>query len=109
MDILIKSIIGGFVIALVLIVGKFFGPKLAGFVSAIPAGFVAGYVLFTVEEQNIASIERFLTGGIIASIVFVLFIGVLLGANKLGFGYWESLAIAYFFWVICFALFETFL
>jgi uncharacterized membrane protein (GlpM family) len=108
MDILIKSIVGGFVIALVLIFAKFFGPRVAGFVSAIPASFVVGYILTTIEEKNIISIEKFLTGGFIAGIAFILFIGVLLGANKLGFGYWESLIIAYLFWGVCFGLFIYF-
>lgn len=105
MDILIKSIIGGVVVALVLLVGKFFGPKSAGFMSAIPSAFVAAYILFTVQQKNILVIENFLIGGLIASFIFSLFIGVLLFSLKIGMGYWEALAIAYCFWGMVFGTF----
>ena len=105
MDIAIKSIIGGLVIAGVLLLGKLFGPKVAGFVSAIPAGFVVAYIIFTIQNKNPVEIQNFLTGGIIAGIIFCLFIGVLLFTNKIGLGYWESIGIAYVLWGIAFSIF----
>ncbi len=105
MDILIKSIVGGLVIALVLLSVKIFGSKVGGFVAAIPSAFVVAYVFATLDAKNTEEILKFLTGGITASMVFLLFLGVLFLCNKSGVGYWESLAVAYFFWFCALGIF----
>ena len=49
MDILIKSILSGLVTALVLVIAKFAGPRLAGAIGGIPIVFAVSYIFLTMN------------------------------------------------------------
>lgn len=61
MEILFKSLISAAVTAIILLIAKFSGPKLAGAIGGIPVVFAISYVLLTMSDKSIS--KEFLLGG----------------------------------------------
>ncbi len=61
MEIILKSLASAVVTAIILIIAKFAGPKLAGAIGGIPIVFAISYVLITMETKVAA--KDFLVGG----------------------------------------------
>lgn len=100
MDILIKSLASAIVTAIILIIGKFAGPKLAGAIGGIPIIFAVTYILLTVNDKNLT--RQFLVGGIYGAIASIFFSVVLIWLNSQFFKmYWVNFIIAY---IACFFL-----
>lgn len=61
MDIILKSLLSAVITAIILLIAKFFGPKLAGAIGGIPIVFAVSYILITMENKILA--KDFLLGG----------------------------------------------
>lgn len=100
MDIILKSLAAAVVTAIILLVAKFFSPKLAGALGGIPIVFAVSYVLLTLENRSTA--RDFLVGGIFGAIAAIFFSFVLIWLNsKFLDSHWLNFVIAY---VLCFLL-----
>lgn len=98
MDIFIKSLTSGIVTAIILIIAKFSGPKMAGAIGGIPIVFAVSYVLLTLNNKNLA--HDFLVGGVYGAIAGIFFSLVLLGLNyQFVKTYWLNFVLAY---ALCF-------
>lgn len=98
MDIILKSLAAAVITALVLVVTKYAGPRLAGALGGIPIVFAVSYVLITMGNRS--SAKEFLVGGIYGAIAAILFSVVLIWFNSQFPKYhWISFAVAY---VLCF-------
>jgi len=98
MDIVLKSLASAVVTAIILVIAKFAGPKLAGAIGGIPIVFAVSYILITMENRALA--HDFLVGGIYGAIAAVLFSLVLIFFNsKLPDYHWVNFVIAY---ALCF-------
>jgi hypothetical protein len=98
MDIVIKSLAAAAVTAIILVVQKYFGPKLAGAIGGLPIVFAISYILINLNNKT--SSRDFLVGGIYGAIAAILFSLVLIWLNiQFVKGFWLNFAIAY---VICF-------
>ena len=98
MDILLKSLASAVVVAIILIIAKFSGPRLAGAIGGIPIVFAISYVLVTLSDKN--SSREFLIGGIFGAIAAIFFSVALIWFNKqFPEHHWSSFAIAY---ILCF-------
>lgn len=101
MDILIKSIGSGIVTAIILVIAKFAGPKLAGAIGGIPVVFAVSYVLL-IAGGGKSSAHGFLVGGIYGAIAGIFFSVVLIWLNHQFIkSYWLNFIIAY---ALCFLL-----
>src|SRR3989338_4717440 len=100
MDIIIKSLASAVVTAIILVIAKFSGPKLAGAIGGIPIVFAVSYILLTMNDKSIS--REFLIGGIYGAIAAIFFSIILIGLNtKFIETHWLNFAIAY---GLCFAL-----
>lgn len=98
MDILIKSLISAVVTAIILLIAKFSGPKLAGAIGGLPIVFAVSYALLI--WNNKATAREFLMGGVLGAIAAILFSLILIWLNiRFTESYWLNFAIAY---VLCF-------
>lgn len=98
MDILIKSLLAGVVTALILIVAKHAGPKLAGALGGIPIVFAVSYIFVTMSDKSTA--KGFLIGGVIGAVAAIIFSLALMGLNQqFPKWHWLNFALAY---VLCF-------
>jgi len=61
MEIILKSLSAAIITAVILIIAKFVGPKLAGAIGGIPIVFAISYILLTIENKGIS--KDFLVGG----------------------------------------------
>jgi len=61
MDIIIKSFASGVVTAIILLIAKFAGPKMAGAIGGIPIVFAVSYVMLTLNDKSLS--REFLMGG----------------------------------------------
>ncbi|MDO8505251.1 MAG: hypothetical protein Q7S48_01560 [bacterium] len=61
MDIVLKSLASAVVTAIILVIAKISGPKLAGAIGGIPIVFAISYVLLTMQDKSIS--REFLRGG----------------------------------------------
>ncbi len=61
MDIVLKSLASAVVTAIILVIAKISGPKLAGAIGGIPIVFAISYVLLTMKDKTIS--REFLWGG----------------------------------------------
>ena len=101
MDIFLKSLASGAVTAIVLLIAKFFGSKVAGIVGGIPIVFAISYVFLTINNRSLA--RDFLIGGIYGAIAAIFFSLVLLTLNFYFFkSHWLNFGVAYLF-CICLA------
>lgn len=100
MDIFIKSLVGAVIIAIVLVVIKFSGPRLAGAIGGLPLVFAVSYILIT--QHNKTASRDFLVGGIYGALAAVFFSLMLMWLNvQFAKSHWLNFAIAY---VLCFLL-----
>ena len=100
MDIILKSLVGGIVIALVLVIQKFAGPRLAGAIGGLPLVFAISYILLTLHNK--APSRDFLIGGIYGAIAAIFFSLALIWLNvQFVKNFWLNLIVAY---VLCFFL-----
>lgn len=98
MDILLKSLLSAAVTALILILAKFSGPKLAGALGGIPIIFAITYVLITASNKSLS--RDFLIGGIYGATAGIFFSVVLLFLNAQFLKtHWVNFAVAY---TLCF-------
>src|SRR5260221_14429892 len=98
MDIIIKSLTAGIATAIILLLARFVGPKLAGAIGGLPIVFAISYILVTANNKGLA--REFLIGGIYGAIAAILFsfILILLNAQFLK-SYWLNFLAAY---IVCF-------
>lgn len=100
MDILIKSVASGIVTAVILLIAKFTGPKLAGAIGGVPIVFAVSYILLTMNNKGGA--REFLIGGIYGAVAGIFFSLILIGLNfQFAKTHWLNFIIAY---TLCFLL-----
>ena len=104
MDIVLKSIAAGIVTAIILLIAKFSGAKLAGAIGGIPIVFAISYIFLTLQNKNLS--RDFLMGGVYGAIAAIFFSLVLIWLNSQFLKYhWLNFSVAY---ILCF-LFALFL
>lgn len=98
MEIALKSLSAAVVTAIILVLAKFVGPKLAGAIGGIPIVFAVSYVLVTMDDKAVSS--DFLVGGIYGAIAAIFFCLALIGLNSVFLKmHWVNFIIAY---IACF-------
>lgn len=98
MEIVLKSLASAFVTAIVLIVAKYSGPKMAGAIGGVPLVFAISYILITMGNKSTA--REFLIGGIYGAIAAILFSLILIWFNHQFPKYhWVNFTLAY---ILCF-------
>jgi len=98
MEILLKSLASSVVVAALLLLSEYVGPKLAGAIGGIPIIFAISYVL--VIHQNQASSQDFLMGGIYGAVAAIFFSLILIGFNHFFPQHvWINFTVAY---ILCF-------
>lgn len=98
MEIILKSLASAGVTALILIIAKFSGPKLAGAIGGLPIVFAVSYILLTMNSKSLS--REFLIGGIYGAFAAVFFSLILIWFNsQFVKSYWLNFTIAY---VLCF-------
>jgi hypothetical protein len=100
MDIILKSLASAVVTAIILVIAKFSGPKLAGAIGGIPIVFAISYILLTMGDRGLS--RQFLVGGIYGAIAAIFFSLILIWLNAQFLKtHWINFTIAYF---ACFLL-----
>lgn len=100
MEIVLKSLASAVVTALILVLAKYTGPKLAGALGGIPIVFAISYVLITMDDKMAA--KDFLIGGIYGAVAAIFFSLILIFFNqKFAEYHWINFAVAY---GLCFCL-----
>lgn len=98
MEIILKSLASAVVTAIILMIAKFSGPKLAGAIGGIPIVFAISYILITMENRGLA--KDFLIGGIYGAIAAIFFSLLLIWLNSQFVKiHWVNFIIAY---ILCF-------
>ncbi len=100
MDIIFKSLASAVVTAIILMISKFFGSKIAGAIGGLPVVFVVSYIFITMNNKSLS--RDFLLGGIYGAIAAIFFSAVLIWINiQFVKSYWVNLIVAY---ILCFLL-----
>lgn len=99
MDILLKSIVGGIMVACILIISKLFGEKLAGVVATMPINLTIGFIILT---NSGAKSKEVLSGFLWGMIPLTVFVLVMLLASKYNLSTFKHLLIGYSAWFISF-------
>jgi len=100
MSIIIKSLASAVVTAFILIIAKFFGPKLAGAIGGLPIVFAVSYILITLSDKTAS--KDFLIGGIYGAVAAIFFSVILIWLNvQFAKTFWLNFVIAY---LLCFCL-----
>jgi len=102
MDIIWKSLLAAVITAVILIIERSVGPKIAGAIGGIPIVYAISYVLVTYAERDSDKIAGFLRGGVygaIAAVLFCVLLGIL--SYKLPDYYWVNFTVSY---ITCFLL-----
>ena len=98
MDIVLKSLASAVVTAIILVIAKISGPRLAGAIGGIPIVFAISYVLLTMKDKTIS--REFLWGGVMGAIAAIFFSIVLIWLNtQFTKTHWVNFVIAY---IACF-------
>lgn len=98
MDILFKSLASAGVTAIILLIAKHSGPKLAGAIGGIPIVFAITYII--ISYNNKGESRDFLVGGIYGVLAAILFSFVLIALNSSWPKYyWANFIFAY---LLCF-------
>ncbi|MBI2990001.1 MAG: hypothetical protein HYY51_02300 [Candidatus Magasanikbacteria bacterium] len=98
MDIVLKSLASALATALILLIAKFSGPKLAGAIGGVPIVFAISYILLTMNDKSLS--KDFLVGGIYGALAAVFFSLVLIWFNfQFTKSHWLNFAAAY---ILCF-------
>ena len=88
------------VTAVILVINKYAGPRLAGAIGGIPIVFAISYILITASNKG--SARDFLVGGVYGAIAAIFFSLVLIFLNsKFLDSHWLNFVVAY---VLCFLL-----
>ena len=102
MDIIWKSLLASVITAVILLIERYVGPKVAGAIGGIPIVYAISYVLVTYLERDSEKIVGFLRGGVygaLAAIFFCVLLGLL--TYKFPEYYWVNFAVSY---IACFSL-----
>lgn len=100
MDILFKSLLSGIVTAIILLIAKFFGARLAGAIGGLPIVFAVSYLLLIYSNRG--SSQEYLIGGIYGAIAAIFFSLALIWMNvHFVQSYWLNFIIVY---ALCFLL-----
>jgi hypothetical protein len=100
MSIIIKSLASAVITALVLIIVKYSGPKLAGAIGGLPIVFAVSYILITLSNKTDS--KDFLIGGIYGAVAAVFFSVILIWLNvQFAKTFWLNFIVAY---LLCFCL-----
>lgn len=100
MDIVLKSLASAVVTAIILLIAKFSGAKVAGAIGGLPIVFAVTYVLLIISDKTLS--RDFLVGGIYGAIAAIFFSAVLIWLNSAFVkNYLLNFAAAY---LLCFAL-----
>ena len=100
MDIIFKSLSAAVVTAIILIVQKVFGPRIAGAIGGLPIVFAISYILITMNDKTTS--KDFLIGGIYGAIAAIIFSLVLIWLNiHFVKNHWLNFSLAY---ILCFLL-----
>ena len=98
MDIILKSLASAVITAIILLIAKVSGPKLAGAIGGIPIVFAISYVLLTMKDKTLS--REFLVGGVMGAIAAIFFSFILIWLNsQFTKAHWVNFAIAY---IACF-------
>lgn len=104
MDIVYKSLIAAVITAVILLIERYSGPRVAGAIAGIPIVFAISYVLITYQLKDIPQMNEYLWGGVIGAIGGLLFSIILIWLNtKFSQYYWYNFFGAYLF-IFLFAL-----
>ena len=96
MDIVYKSLIAAIITAVILVIEKHSGPRIAGAIGGIPIVFAISYVLVTYQLKDVPQMNEFLWGGVIGAVGGVLFSFILIFLNtKFSQYYWFNFMGAY--------------
>jgi uncharacterized membrane protein (GlpM family) len=98
MEILLKSVVGGAVIGIVLLITKVFGPKVGGILAMVPMMFTLAFIMATYGSKA-KYIQNFIGGSIAGSLLFLPFLIILYFLNKNADNYWLNLIISYVVWL----------
>ena len=79
MEIVYKSLISAVVAAIILLIAKFSGAKVAGAIGGLPIVFAITYVLLIISDKTLS--RDFLVGGIYGAIAAIFFSVVLIWLN----------------------------
>src|SRR3989338_2699665 len=94
MDIIFKSLAAAGVTAIILLVAKYSGPRMAGALGGIPIVFAVSYILLTLKDKSIS--RDFLIGGIYGATAAVFFSLILIWFNSQFLkSHWLNFAAAY--------------
>lgn len=94
MDIILKSLASAVVTAIILLIAKFSGPKLAGAIGGLPLVFAVSYILLTMNDKSVS--RQFLIGGIYGALAAVFFSVILIWLNAQFLKtHWLNFTIAY--------------
>lgn len=100
MSIILKSLASAVVTALVLIIVKYSGPKLAGAIGGLPIVFAVSYIIITLSNKSAS--KDFLIGGIYGAVAAIFFSLTLIWLNvQFAKTFWLNFVIAY---LLCFFL-----
>ncbi len=102
MEILIKSILGGAVIGLILLIGQALGSRAAGVIGGIPIASAIGYVMLTLNDKTPKTVSGYMQGSLwamIPSVLFYLFLWYI--STKMPHLHWINFAAAY---ALCIAI-----
>jgi len=94
MEIILKSLASAVVTAIILVLAKFVGPKIAGAIGGIPIVFAISYILITMNDKSLS--RDFLIGGIYGAIAAIFFSLLLIWLNAQFLKtHWINFAVAY--------------
>ena len=100
MEIVFKSLASAVVTAIILLISKYSGPRLAGAIGGIPIVFAISYILVTLNDKSLA--RDFLIGGVFGAVAAIFFSLVLIWFNSNFLkSHWLNFLIAY---ALCFFL-----
>ncbi|MBN1970051.1 MAG: DUF3147 family protein [Candidatus Delongbacteria bacterium] len=101
MDIFLKSIAGGVMVAAILIVSKLFGPKVAGIISTMPVNITIGFIILTTSGSKASEV---LNGFLLGMIPLTIFILVCMFMSKYTSSMLITISTGYLIWIITFLI-----
>ena len=81
MDIFLKSVLGGILIGTVLFSARFFGPKIAGILTAIPFVFTISFLFGFSQKPEIAT-QNFILNVFVSAVLTAIFLGIFYFLNS---------------------------
>lgn len=100
MDIIFKSLLSAVVTAVILLIAKFSGARLAGAIGGLPIVFAISYIIITAANRSAS--KNFLVGGVFGALAAIFFSVILILFNTLSARtHWLNFIIAY---ALCFLM-----